>query len=157
MYMMPYLSLVQNQIVLPASGIINALIQKPIPIHVSKFSKIPPKWLNGVLTGVQTNLHKLIVHPDQAAIMLPSSREKRRQEDNSVANRAAAVQYKEKKLQYGQMDKHEKFETVDGNSFDKECRKTSILVLTMPKNVRKVRTRLPSFGKCGTEVRAELK
>lgn len=101
-YMVPHPNLQSNWVVLPASEIVKDLIHVPRKIHVANISKKQETLLKGILIGVGTDLPEVIVHLNQAAIILP---EDRKEEDKSVAVTVAAVQHKEYEYREGQMNK----------------------------------------------------
>lgn len=80
-----------------------------ILICVASFSKKLSTFPREKLTGVGTSLPELIVYLDQAAI-IPA--EERKNEDKSVADTVAVVQYNGKELQKYNMETHKEVETV---------------------------------------------
>lgn len=77
--MAPLENLMQNLMVLPASGTANALLHVPTKIRVANFWKEPRALLKRILIGVGTDSLEVIVHLVQAATFtMPLKRGRRR-------------------------------------------------------------------------------
>lgn len=149
-YIAPHASLMQIRVVLPSPVIVKALPHIPRKLHVENFSKKRTTLPKGVLTSIRTDILLVIFHLDQAAT-IPGK--KKKEEDKSVAYTVAAMYSAKKKDQKktGWTDT-KKLRPSITISWIQIGEKTSIMVHSTPKIVRRFWTNLPKFTKCGTDV-----
>lgn len=129
--------------VLPTLGIVVAILDVATRIRGLNVLKNPTKLLKGMLVGLGSYLPEIIGHLYQAATI---PHRERQNEDRTVADTAAAVQYEKQSREQNQMDRHEESETVDDNELGKTEEITSVLVRSTPRIVRKLRTGLQNFA-----------
>lgn len=124
-YTAPHLNMMQNQLYLPASRVVNALSYVPLKISFSNFAEEPRALPKRILIGIRTAVPGIIVHLNQAAT-IPEKK----------VRRIISLSQTPFKPYTTNKKSHEKTRWTDT---------TSRLVHNTPNNVRKFLTRLPSF------------